>query len=352
MALLNHVIEQIEKIKEKCDRIKPLVVIQCFTYNQESFISYALDGFVMQKTDFTFVAIVHDDASTDNTTQIVREYAEKYPDIILPIFEHKNQYSKGDGSHNKIMNAACIATGAKYIAMCEGDDYWIDPLKLQKQVDFLETHPDYGLVHTNFKIYHQNSGEVESNGSKIYHIVNGYVFESLLKGCFIRTATVMSRAELMLNIENINNNMFSGDIFYFLEIARHSKFYFFEEETTIYRHLNNSASHIPDHNKRLIMYKSLEALDNYYISNYNVDKGIVDYVRKKWFVTYLKHYIISKDYTSFKTLQNNGELSILKDPILYTVYSLGKNKYLFNTIIKIKNLLKRDTLSYKNSSGN
>ena len=138
--------KQIDNIREKCERIKPLVVINCITYNHERYLRDALEGFVMQKTDFPFVAIVHDDASTDGTATIVREYAEKYPDIILPIYESENQYSKRDGSLGRVMRKARNATGAKYIAMCEGDDYWTDPLKLQKQVNALEAHPECSIA--------------------------------------------------------------------------------------------------------------------------------------------------------------------------------------------------------------
>lgn len=149
---------QIEYIAEVCERIKPLVVIRCATYNHEPFIRDALEGFVMQKTDFPFVAIIHDDASTDGTAVILREYAERYPQIILPIFEEENQYSKHDGSIRRIMNAACEISGAKYIALCEGDDYWTNEHKLQKQVDFLESHPDYSLVfHNAVKHWEDNS---------------------------------------------------------------------------------------------------------------------------------------------------------------------------------------------------
>ena len=122
---------------------RPLMVtIRCTAYNQEPYIRDCLEGFVMQKTNFRFEAIVHDDASTDRTAAIIKEYAEKYPDIIKPIFETENQYSKHDGSLRRIMNEHMHG---KYIAECEGDDYWIDPLKLQKQVDFMERHPDFSL---------------------------------------------------------------------------------------------------------------------------------------------------------------------------------------------------------------
>ena len=115
-----------------------LVAIRCIVYNHEPYLRDCLEGFVMQKTNFRFVAVVHDDCSTDNSVAIIREYAEKYPDIIKPIYEIENQWSKHDGSLGRIMNAAIDATGAKYIAMCEGDDYWTDPYKLQKQIDILE----------------------------------------------------------------------------------------------------------------------------------------------------------------------------------------------------------------------
>ena len=123
----------------------PLVSIRCMVYNHEPFLRQCLDGFVMQKTTFPFEAIVHDDASTDGSAAIIREYAERYPDIIKPIYETENQYSKHDGSLARIMDAA-MHRNSKYVALCEGDDYWTDPHKLQIQVDFLESHPDYSLT--------------------------------------------------------------------------------------------------------------------------------------------------------------------------------------------------------------
>ncbi len=130
---------------------RPLMVtIQCLTFNHEPYIRQCLDGFVMQKTNFRFEAVVHDDASTDGTAAIVREYAEKYPDIIKPILETENQYSKGDGILGRIM---AENRKGKYIAICEGDDYWIDPLKLQKQVDYMEDHPDCTMTCTRAKYF-------------------------------------------------------------------------------------------------------------------------------------------------------------------------------------------------------
>ena len=133
-----------------------MVTIQCLSYNHSAYIRQCLNGFVMQKTNFHFEVIVHDDASTDETAIIIQEYAEKYPQIIKPIFECENQFFKKDNSLWRIMSTH---THGKYIAMCEGDDYWTDPYKLQKQVDFLESHPDYVMCSHKYQIYEQESNE-------------------------------------------------------------------------------------------------------------------------------------------------------------------------------------------------
>lgn len=129
---------------------KVLVSVYCLAYNHEKYIRDCLDGFVKQKTNFKFEVIVHDDASTDGTADIIREYATQYPDIIKPIFQKENQYSKGIDIETKYILP--ILKG-KYIAVCEGDDYWCDECKLQKQVSFLETNGDFiAIVHPT-KVY-------------------------------------------------------------------------------------------------------------------------------------------------------------------------------------------------------
>ena len=133
-----------------------LVSICCMTYNHAAFVRQCLDGFMMQKCSFNFEVLIHDDASTDGTQDIIREYEMKYPDVIKPIYQKENQYSKGIDPGLKYN--APRAKG-KYIALCEGDDYWTDPYKLQKQVDFLESHPDYVMCSHKYQIYEQESNE-------------------------------------------------------------------------------------------------------------------------------------------------------------------------------------------------
>ncbi|MBO5924474.1 MAG: glycosyltransferase [Lentisphaeria bacterium] len=120
----------------------PMVSICCITFKHEKYIRECLDGFIMQKTNFPFEVIVHDDASPDKTADIIREYEAKYPDIIKPIYQTENQYSKKIKSLWKHVFPRCRG---KYIAICEGDDFWCDENKLQMQYDFMEANPDYSL---------------------------------------------------------------------------------------------------------------------------------------------------------------------------------------------------------------
>lgn len=118
-----------------------MVTIHCITYNHENFIADAIDSFLKQQTNFNFEIIIHDDASTDRTADIIREYQKQYPNLIKPIYQIENKYSKGESVGDFIIQRA----KGKYIALCEGDDYWIDPFKLQKQVDYMEENPQCSL---------------------------------------------------------------------------------------------------------------------------------------------------------------------------------------------------------------
>lgn len=171
----------------------PLVAIDCRTFNQDKYIRDTLEGFVMQQTDFPFVAIVHDDASKDHTADVIREYAEKYPDIIIPIIEKENQYSKADGSLTRVMKEACLKTGAKYIALCEGDDYWIDPNKLQLQVDFLESNPEYSMCFHKVDVLNQGIGRIDSCSDKTK--TKDYEHHEMQSGITVATCSALMRKE-------------------------------------------------------------------------------------------------------------------------------------------------------------
>ena len=122
---------------------KPLVSISCITFNHGEYLKEALDGFLMQERDFDIEILIHDDHSTDDTTDIIKAYTGKYPDIMRPVYEEENQYSKGISNISGVFNFP--RARGKYIAMCEGDDYWSDPLKLKKQTAYMEAHSECAL---------------------------------------------------------------------------------------------------------------------------------------------------------------------------------------------------------------
>ena len=131
-----------------------LVSVCMITYNHEEFICEAIEGVLMQKTNFPIELIIGEDCSTDNTRKIVLEYAEKHPDIICPLLPESNL-----GMMKNFIQTMEAARG-KYIALCEGDDYWTDPYKLQKQVDFLEANEEYTVCSHRFHIYNKNANKL------------------------------------------------------------------------------------------------------------------------------------------------------------------------------------------------
>lgn len=142
-----------QEIMENWSRAQtPLVSIWCITYNHKDYISTAIDGFLMQETNCPIEIWIHDDASTDGTREIIEHYQSRYPRIIKTILQTQNQYSIG----RKPSSFLYGKINAKYIAFCEGDDYWTDPTKIQKQVNFLEAHPEYVISGHDASIIDQN----------------------------------------------------------------------------------------------------------------------------------------------------------------------------------------------------
>lgn len=220
-----------------------IVSIRCLAYNQEKYIEQCLDGFIMQKTNFRFQAIVHDDASTDNTATIINKYAKLYPKIIVPIFESSNLYSKKDGSLGNVM--AKYMKG-KYIAICEGDDYWIDPNKLQKQVDFLENNPDYSMC------FHQayRHKEGADDPDELYSDIEDkdYTGEELYMSKHRPpTASILMRKSVIeSNIYKECKQKISsfGDLCFFLSSAHCGKVHGMNEVMSVYRMNNKGVSNV------------------------------------------------------------------------------------------------------------
>jgi glycosyltransferase involved in cell wall biosynthesis len=220
----------------------------------------------MQKTDFPIEVLIHDDASTDGTADIIREYEQKYPEIIKPIYQTENQYSKGV-EISQTYNYP--RAKGKYIAICEGDDYWTDPYKLQKQVDFLEKNPEYGMCCTNAKRYNQK------NNKFLKRIKGGkcYSFSELMKHNTIVTLTVCLNRNLLekyyKEIKPENKKWIQGDLPAWLWFAYNSKIYFMEDVTGVYRILEESMSHSSSIEKSREFIVSAIEINKYFSVLYN-----------------------------------------------------------------------------------
>lgn len=168
----------------------PFVSILCLTYNHESYIKDALHGFLAQKTKYPFEVIIHDDCSSDDTQMIISSYAQKYPRIIVPVYQKRNLYSRGINIFSIVFP---LARG-KYIAYCEGDDYWVDQYKIEKQVSFLADNNEYCLCYTD-AIPFNHKGVVKRNfGGATYDMPASHLLRSpgiyTLTTCFKNVVTI------------------------------------------------------------------------------------------------------------------------------------------------------------------
>lgn len=313
----------------------PMVSIICLVYNHERYLRDCFEGFIMQRTNFPVEILVHDDASTDCSSEIINEYYTRCPYLFKPICQNINQYSQGLSVSSTYQYPRCKG---KYIAVCEGDDYWTDPLKLQKQVDFLENNPEYGLVHTDFGVKIESKNKYYHNGSKYYgyKFSNGDIFYELFQGCFIKTLTVCFRRSLLSHMPVLPNDCFKGDLFLFYELASKSKVQYFDYECGVYRQLQISASHCVDEKSRGKVFDSYRKLDYYYACKCHIPEPIRRNLDKKWYVYDIKHYVKLYDYQKFKLLQNN--VLSRKDGMIYFIFKLCMVKPLFYVVAVMVNL--------------
>lgn len=210
-----------------------LVTISCITYNQEKYIAQTLDSFLMQETDFRFEIVIHDDASTDNTANIIREYEKRYPDIIRAMYQTENQYSKGVTNPSGKFNYP--RARGKYIAMCEGDDYWTDQYKLQKQVDYMESHPDcsFSFHRAKIEVVDGSYTDREVRPYKKTGIISSE--EIIDKKSAYPTASLLFRREYIMPIPEFYTECPVGDIPLQLIFAACGYGYYIDEAMCVYR---------------------------------------------------------------------------------------------------------------------
>jgi glycosyltransferase involved in cell wall biosynthesis len=213
-----------------------MVSISCMTYNHEAFIEDTIRGFLIQETNFPFEIIIHDDASTDNTAEIIKKYEKKYPRLIIAIYQKENQYSK---NKRAFRNFILPHIRSKYIATCEGDDYWIDPYKLQKQILFLESNPEYGVCVGGYKrLIHstQETTDIIKRSENYDPKVNGFTFtlDDMKSGWITKTLTAVFRKDFYTETD-FSKYYHTRDIHWFYHLVKSHKAFYFSEILGVYR---------------------------------------------------------------------------------------------------------------------
>lgn len=315
-----------------------MVHVNCMTFNHVNYITDALNGFTMQETNFPFVCTVIDDASTDGEQEVIRQYLQEHFDLedksvvrneetddyVLTFAQHKTnkncyfavlylKYNHYSIRKDKFPYISEWLGVIKYIALCEGDDYWTDPLKLKKQVDFIETNPDYGMVYTGHRRYIQKKNKfVDGNNVS-------QDFNDLLISNKIATHTVLFRTSLHLKYEKeikpiaIKHQWQMGDTPLWLYIMQQTKAMYMPEITGVYRQLENSACHFTSFEKDRDFWISHYDMSLFFAKKYNAPIELQHKIaldETEFLIGMAQSYNKNLHFPFYRHLKDNGLFTI------------------------------------------
>ena len=249
-----------------------VVSVIMITYGHEEYIEQAILGVLSQNCGFEFEFIIADDNSPDNTEEIIRRIAKDHPrgDLI--------NYTKHEVNKGMVANFSWAVSQSvgRYIAICEGDDYWIDALKLAKQVEFLELNPEYGIVFTDASVLYQKTGKLITSYDKVNkrRIPTGYVLENLVQQNPYKTCTALFRSELISGFYDfkleLEKKFTAADSMLWMNIASKSKVGYLEDCTSVYRILESSSSHFSSIIGLKRFHKNVYKMILFYSSRYGI----------------------------------------------------------------------------------
>lgn len=300
------------------------VSICTITYNQEKFISQAIESFLSQKTNFDFEIIVSDDASTDNTKEILKSYSKKYPLLVKLVTRSKNV-----GMMQNLVETLKRCTG-EYIAFCEGDDYWTDENKLQKQADFLDANQDYSICFHKIK-------ELDKDGNLTNPIMNNfdknitYNFLEIAEYNVIHSPSVMWRGSIIDILPYWILQAPLGDFILHLLYANRGKTYFMSDTMAIYRkHPQGVWSQNSAFANMVKLKWVVDKMDDYFSFKYHnafySKRFLEDY-----YLTALEHFNSSRDFKKYfhnlflffkcrkKVNRSFGNIILLARQYFYTI---------------------------------
>ncbi|MBE5962344.1 MAG: glycosyltransferase [Lachnospiraceae bacterium] len=296
------------------------ISICCITYNQEKYIIDAIESFLRQTIIGHCEILIHDDASQDNTVNIIKSYVEKYPNLIKFYGESKNQYQQGKQPMQKLFEQA----KGKYIALCEGDDYWIDPYKLEKQFDFMEIHKQYSMCFHASKIYNQKIKQFLKSQHAYPNDCKSNIKDIIIKdGGFVPTASIFCRTDIVKRIPKFYYNYTIGDYSLQVILAANGEVYYMDEEMSVYRRYTENSlvcEFYSNKKNEIMMYRSMSNMlhDFSEYSNGKYDK-IVEYKRD-----YYEYKILETKNQLFKILMSPYRKFLFKQPIKQMIKTILK----------------------------
>lgn len=301
------------------------VSVCCITYNQEKYIEQAINSFLSQKTNFDFEIIIHDDASTDGTINILKKYQKKYPDKIILMLEKENQYSK---CANSVLVKVLDKAKGKYIALCDGDDFWCDDNKLQKQVDYMDLHKNISLCSHNTEIINENNEKIDLINSYLEGIVT--IEKFLSNNSSMHTSSMLFRKKDVLKLPNYYYEATVGDLPLKLYLLSKGNCFHFNNVMSCYRTNAINSWSVAQKNNDIVKQKNFEMEIQIYNSFNKETKYIYDDL--------IKNKILYRNFCYFKDKNDLNEIKKEKYEKYYKKLSLNE---------KIKLQLKNSKVIYK-----
>jgi glycosyltransferase involved in cell wall biosynthesis len=298
-----------------------LVSVHIVTYNQIQYIRQAIDSVLNQKVSFNYEIIIGDDHSNDGTTEILQEYAAKYPQKIRLLINEKNY-----GFIYNWINVFKHCKG-KYIAILEGDDFWTDEYKLQKQVDFLETNPDYGLVCSDYDRLYIPSQKVIKNFCQTMWggLPSGYIHDKLIapQNVLIQFLTTVFRRDLVEKYFDFNlaieRKWKTIDVALWIVLSKYSKVKYFPESMAVYRVLKTSISNSSNAFNKYIFNLKTYDIYFYFAEKYQVDNKIKSIIKENYYKVFLSmsFLLVRKKMAIYCMSKVNKDSLTIKEKIKY-----------------------------------
>ncbi len=319
---------------------KAKVTVVTTTYNHDNYIEKCINGIVSQKTNFKFELLISDDCSTDNTREIIKKYAKKYPDIVKPIFREKNL-----GAMDNFV-ITLNEVHSEYVALCDGDDEWTDEKKLQMQVDFLDKHKDYSIVfHTTLIKFEDKSRDDVRHpiNLKSKLNINNLIKENMIPANSVMYRWIYKKKDSLIN--EFPKNIVPGDYYLHLMHAKKGKIYYIDKVMSNYIRQPNGMWYLTSQPDKFNEFYSIYG--EKYLNFYNVIEKKLNlkknevYEQKRWILqkTLISYFAMGK-YIKFKKLYKASNADSYNFNIEDFTLNSKKNKIKYYLLLNPLKLIK------------